>query len=203
MSLDARLARLLAARLCHDLGGAIGSLSGTLDLVGQGDPEMLDLSRETADSLRYRLKLFAVCWGGPTSEFDGPAIGALLLGAPASPRVQFAVDDLSPARPVPAGLVPLLLNAALLAAEALPRGGTVHLAGSAEAGFTILPEGRSIAWPAGLLPMLAGHGVEAAMEEGPRHVVAPLLLALAEEQGWVLSMAMGAGPVGPLVLSPA
>jgi histidine phosphotransferase ChpT len=203
MSLDSHLARLLAARLCHDLGGAIGSLSGTLDLVGQGDPEMLSLSRETAASLRQRLKLFAVCWGGPTTEYDGQAIGALLLGAPASPRVQFTVDALSPARPVPAGLVPLVLNAALLAAEALPRGGIVHLAGSADAGFTILPQGRNLAWPAGLLQLLAGHGVQAAMEDGPRRVVVPLLLALAEEQGWALSLAMGAGPAAPLVLSPA
>src|SRR4051812_3512126 len=200
MSLPLRLARLLAARLCHDLSGAVGSLSGTLDLVGQGDPEMLSLSRETATALRQRLRLYTVAWGGPTTGHEGAAIGELLLGAPASPRVRFAVEALSPAGAVPPDYVPLVLNAALLGADALPRGGVVHLAGCAEAGFTVLPQGRNVAWPADLVQLLAGGDPEAALAAGPRRVVVPLLLAQAAELGWQLSLAMGGGPVAPLVL---
>jgi len=48
MRMDAQLARTLSARLCHDLGGAVGTLAGTLDLVGEGDAEMLGLAREAA-----------------------------------------------------------------------------------------------------------------------------------------------------------
>ncbi len=54
------LARLLAARLCHDLGGAVATLAGTLELVEPGDPAMLELARETAQALRLRLYAAAV-----------------------------------------------------------------------------------------------------------------------------------------------
>jgi histidine phosphotransferase ChpT len=203
MTVPTRLARQLAARLCHDLSGAVGSLSGTLDLARQGDPEMLELSRETATALVQRLRLYTVAWGGPTTEYGAEAIGALLLGAPASPRVRFEVEALSPAGPVPPSHVPLVLNAALLGAEALPRGGVVHLAGSAESGFTVLPQGRNVAWPADLVQLLAGGDLAAALEAGPRRLVGPLLLTLAAELGWEMSLAMGAGPVAPLVLGRA
>src|SRR3954463_10802414 len=97
MSPPSRLAQLLAARLCHDLSGAVGSLSGTLDLVGQGDPEMLSLSRETATALRQRLRLYTVAGGGPTTGLEAGAKGEVVLGPRASPRVRFAVEALSPA----------------------------------------------------------------------------------------------------------
>ncbi|MCO6418015.1 hypothetical protein JYK14_17880 [Siccirubricoccus sp. KC 17139] len=203
MSAASRLSRLVAARLCHDLGGVVGGLSGTLDMLDQGDAEMLALSRESVGALRQRLRLYAAAWGAQGGPLDAPALAALLSGAPASPRVRFEVPALSPAAPVPAALVPLVLNAALLGAEALPRGGLVHLAGDAEAGFTILPEGRNAAWPAGMLRLLADDDLEAALEEGPRRVVLPLLVTLAGEAGYALSLVMGVGPVAPLLLARA
>ncbi|MDB5375478.1 MAG: hypothetical protein JWP04_4120, partial [Belnapia sp.] len=161
-SLDTRLASILCARLCHDLGGVIGGLTGTLDLVQSTDDEMMALARETAVALRQRLRLYAAAWGGPTAEYDAAALAGMLLGSPASPRVQFALDALSPGAMVPASLVPIVLNAALLGAEAMPRGGTVVLsgllAGLAEAGLVVALEpavGRAgaspAAWPAPLL----------------------------------------------------
>ncbi|WP_149539066.1 histidine phosphotransferase family protein [Siccirubricoccus phaeus] len=201
MSAASRLSRLVAARLCHDLGGVVGSLSGTLDMLSQGDAELLALSRESATALRLRLRLYGAAWGMGSGTLDAPAIGELLLGAPAFPRVQFALAGLSVAGPVPAELVPLVLNAALLGAEALPRGGTVHVAGDAAAGFTILPEGRSVAWPAALLRLLADDDLDAAMAEGPRRMVVPLLAVLAAAEGYALSLALGVGPAPPLVLA--
>ena len=187
------LAQTLAARLCHDLGGAIGTLAGTLDLLGEGDAEMLGLARETATTLRQRLRLFAVAWGGAAADTGAADLAPLLAASPAAPRVAFRLDHLWPGAELPALLVPLVLNAALLGAEALPRGGTVTLSGAPAEGLVVCLEGRDAAWPASLLALLGGGAPDVALREGPRRVLAPLLLALAAEAGWRLSLAHGAG----------
>lgn len=201
--MDAQLARTLAARLCHDLGGAVGTLAGTLDLVGEGDAEMLGLAREAATVLRQRLRLYAAAWGGAAEATGGGALAQLLDASPAAPRVRFQLDQLAPGATLPAALIPLALNAALLGAEALPRGGTVTLAGSAGDGLVVCLEGRDAAWPASFVALLGGGAAAAALGEGPRRVLAPLLLGLAAEAGWVVSLAQGlVDAVPPLLLSP-
>lgn len=201
---DTRLARMLCARLCHDLGGAVGSLAGTLDLVAPGEDELLGIAQDTAVALRQRLRLFAAAWGGPGTDLDAAALAAMLAGSPASPRVRFDLDGLAPGEVLAAAVVPVALNAALLAAEALPRGGVVTLSGSAGAGLVVLPTGASAAWPPPLLALLSGSPVpEVLAAGGPRHVVAPLLLALLAELGWEAQLGFGpaGGPV-PLLLGP-
>lgn len=204
MRMDARFAQTVSARLCHDLGGVAGTLVGTLDLAGEGDEEMLALARDTAASLLQRLRLYAAAWGGATTEADAASLTRLLESSPASPRVRFDLADLAPGGMLPTGLVPLALNAALLAAEALPRGGTVRLSGSAGQGLVVCPRGRDAAWPAGLLALLAGTAPAEALRDGPRRVVAPLLLGLATEAGWAVTLAQGAdGAAPPLLIGPA
>lgn len=206
--LDTRLAGTLCARLCHDLGGTVGGLCGTLDLAQGGDEEMLALARETGVALRQRLRLYAAAWGGPTADHDAPSLAAMLLGAPASPRVRFDLAGLAPGALLPAVLVPIALNAALLAAEAMPRGGTVVLSGSAEAGLVVLPQpdpaaspgARPAAWPAPLLALLAGTPADEVLAAGPRAVVAPLLLALLADAGWGAGFGFDGGGGGPLPL---
>ncbi|RAI58594.1 histidine phosphotransferase family protein [Roseicella frigidaeris] len=192
MVAETRLAEALAARLCHDLGGAVGTLAGTLDLVSEGDTGLLDLARETAIGLRQRLCLFAAAWGGVSAALGAEDLAALLAGAPAAGRVEFRLAALAPGSVLPAPLVPLALNAALLGAEALPRGGTVLLAGSAEDGLVVSPAGRDAAWPAGLRALCEG----TAPPEGPRGILAPLLLGLATERGWQVGFGtpVAAGP---------
>lgn len=203
MRLDAQLAQTLCARLCHDLGGAVGTLAGTLDLLGESDAGMLALARETASGLRQRLRLYAAAWGGAAEEADAEHLRMLLEGAPAASRVRFVLEPFSAGGPLPAALVPLALNAALLGAEALPRGGTVTLAGSAEDGFLVRPEGREAAWPPGFIALLGGCRADPAAA-GPRRVLAPWLLGLAAAAGWTASLAQGAEPgAPPLVLAPA
>lgn len=208
-SLDTRLARILSARLCHDLGGIIGGLTGTLDLVQSTDDEMMAMARETAVALRQRLRLYAAAWGGPTADYDAATLAGMLLGSPASPRVRFALDALSPDAPIPAPIVPIVLNAALLGAEAMPRGGTVVLSGSAEAGLMVAlepaatrPGASPAAWPEPLLALLAGAPPETVLTGGPRQLMAPLLLALVAEAGWTASLGFGHGPM-PLLLCAA
>ncbi|MBL6454788.1 hypothetical protein JMJ55_05595 [Belnapia sp. T6] len=202
---ETSLARLLCARLCHDLGGAIGSMTGALDLARPGEDELLALAQETGAALRQRLRLYAAAWGGAGAELPAEELAGLLAATPAAPRVRFDLTGLAPGGRLPAALVPLALNAALLAAESVTRRGIVHLSGTAETGLTVLPVADSgaspAAWPGHFLALLAG---DASAELGPRQVVAPLLLALLEEAGWRASLGHGAGPgAAPLLLTPA
>lgn len=202
MTPDPRLARHLAARLCHDLGGAVGTLAGMLDLATPEESEMLELARETGASLRARLRLYAAAWGGASEPLAADGLTELLAGAPSAGRVTFDLDALTGTLPSP--LVPLLLNAALLASEALPRGGQVLLAGDT-AGLTVLPDGQGAAWPAELLRLLADPDPEPLLQAGPRHVLAPLFGSLLGELGWTADLALGptlATPA-PLLLYPA
>ena len=201
---DTNLARTLCARLCHDLGGAIGSLAGALDLLPQGGDELLEVAQESAAALRQRLRLYGAAWGGPTEAMEPAAMEGLLDGSPAVPRVRFDLRGLEQAVALPAPLVPIALNAALLAAEALPRGGTVRLSGSPLDGLMVLPTADlgapAAAWPAGFLALMAG---QAQSSPSPREVLGPLLHALLAEAGWSASLALGpAQAAAPLLLMP-
>lgn len=193
------LARLLAARLTHDLGSPLGTLAGMLDLLPGGDGELLAVAKEAADMLRARLRLQAAAWADGAEPSDVEALQGLLRGAPAAQRCRFHFAGPLFAQPVPAAWVPLLLNGALLAAEALPRGGEVHISGSVGDLF-FLPEGRQAAWPGEVIAALGGE--PAAALATPRRVIAPLLVALAAEQGWTAGLAPAiAGGLPPLVLT--
>jgi histidine phosphotransferase ChpT len=202
---DTTLTRALCARLCHDLGGAIGSLAGALDLLPPSDDELLEVAQESATALRLRLRLYSAAWGGPTMAMEPAAMEALLGGAPVVPRVRFDFSALDRAVALPAPLVPILLNAALLAAEALPRGGTVRVGGSPLDGLMVLPTADlgapAAAWPAGFLALLAG---QAQPSPSPHDVLAPLLQALLSEVGWSASLTMGgaAQAAAPLLIMP-
>ncbi|MBL6079296.1 hypothetical protein JMJ56_14855 [Belnapia sp. T18] len=203
LPLDTSLARTLCARLCHDLGGAIGSLAGALDLLPKAGDELLEVAQESAIALRRRLRLYGAAWGGPTEAMEPAAMEVLLGGAPAAPRVRFDLSGMERAVALPAPLVSIALNAALLAAEALPRGGTVRLSGSALDGLMVLP-GADLgappaAWPAGFLALMAG---QAQPLPGPREVLGPLLHALVAEAGWSASLALGGTQAAALLLTP-
>jgi histidine phosphotransferase ChpT len=203
-SSDTSLARTLCARLCHDLGGPIGSLAGALDLLPQAGEELLEVAQEGAGTLRQRLRLYAAAWGGPTEALEPAAMEALLAGAPVVPRVRFDLSGLEPAVALPAPLVPIALNAALLAAEALPRGGTVRLSGSALDGLMVLPVADlgapAAAWPPFFLALMTG---QPQPDPGPREVLGPLLRSLLDEAGWSASLALGPGQAAaPLLLVP-
>lgn len=204
---DTNLARTLCARLCHDLSGVVGSLAGALDVMPRLGDELLEVAQDSAAALRQRLHLYTAAWGGPAEALEPAALEMLLGGAPAVPRVRFDLSGLTPGEALPASVVPIALNAALLAAEALPRGGTVRLSGAADLGLVVLPvadHGAAPAtWPRCWIALLAGEAPEVALAEGPRQVLAPLLHALLAEAGWSADCSFGPGQgASPLVLAP-
>jgi histidine phosphotransferase ChpT len=171
------LAQDLCARLCHDLVGPLGTMAGAVEMVGD-DPEAAELAREAAASLRAKLQLWRAACGAGTGPMRPAEIAQLLDGTLAGGRATVAIDSLPPDHSFEPPAAQLLLVAAMLAGEALPRGGTVRL--QLEAGSVMVrPEGRVVTWPAALAASLEG-----APAEGPRAVLAPMLARLAPLAGW-------------------
>ncbi|WP_458096037.1 histidine phosphotransferase family protein [Roseomonas sp. WA12] len=197
MTDELSLAQDVCARICHDLGGPLGALSGALDLAEAAPDEALSVARDGAEAMRRRLRLWRAAAGAGIGPLGRDGLAELLDGSLSNGRVMIDLSGLD-ASVMPAPLAQALLAAAMVGSEALPRGGLVRVAGC-DSEVTITPEGRNANWPHALTAVLAGETVT-----GPRDVVAPLLLSLSEAAGIVLSLATGPGEgVAPLVLRPA
>ncbi|WPB85680.1 histidine phosphotransferase family protein [Sediminicoccus rosea] len=193
-----RLAELMAARIFHDLGSPMASITAILPQAT--DPAAHAILMETAGELRARMKLFSAAFGHG-DDLGWAELGLLLQGAPMAHRVRFELPGA--AGLLSAGRVRLMLSLALLTAEALPRGGVVHIAEDSPGWVTFLPEGRDAAWSPTLAELMAGGEMEAALADGPRRVLAPWALAQAAAEGMELSFALGVGQaVAPLRLGP-
>jgi histidine phosphotransferase ChpT len=201
-----RLAQLLAARLCHDLGGAVGALAGALELAGSepaSAADALQIGTEVAADLVGRLRLWRAAWAQDAAEpMDNAALRRLCRGLPARVRLQAAglPDDWC----WPAGASRVLLNALLLGAECLPAGGVLGLDAVDAQTLLLAPSGAHAAWPAGFAafagdPAAAWHAIGAA---GPRGVQAPLTALIAAGEGVHLGFALAAAAEAapPLVL---
>lgn len=194
-----RLAELMAARIFHDLGSPMASITAILPQAT--DPAAHAILMETAGELRARMKLFAAAFGHG-DDLGWAELGLLLQGAPMAHRVRFELPLI--AGLLTAGRVRLMLSLALLGAEALPRGGVVRVAEDPHGWISFLPEGRDAAWSPTLAELLAGGAPEAALADGPRRVLAPWALAQAEAEGMELSFALGMGQaIPPLRVGPA
>ncbi len=199
MGTSLTLAEDVCARLCHDLGGPLGTLGGGLDLLdgdmGDLGGEALSVAREGADALRRRLTLWRSAVGGGTGPLGRGAMGDLLDGTLGGGRVSAELGGLGDAV-LDAGVARAALVGAMLGAEALPRGGVVRIAGTPRE-VVILPEGRGSSWPPALTAALAGETVT-----GAREVLAPLLLALCAASGLRPALTSGQdGVAAPLMLS--
>jgi histidine phosphotransferase ChpT len=128
------LASLLCSRLCHDLMSPVGALNNGIELLAdEQDPEMRDKCLELlADSARAsanKLKFFRLAFGaggGFGEEIDThEAQGALegVFGSERRIELGWMVGD----GKMPKGAVKLLLNLALLAGDALVRGGRLDI----------------------------------------------------------------------------
>jgi histidine phosphotransferase ChpT len=128
------LASLLCSRLCHDLMSPVGALNNGIELLGdETDPEMrercLELLADSARATANKLKFFRLAFGaggGFGDEIDtGEAQAALegLFGAEGKVELGWVVED----EKLPKGAIRLLLNLALLAGDALVRGGRLDV----------------------------------------------------------------------------
>jgi histidine phosphotransferase ChpT len=191
-------AELVCARLTHDLSGPLATISGAVELLSldgeESRPEALQLAGEAAAQLTQRLKYLRAAWGAGGQELTAAAIAAMAAGVLGGGRVVLDIARLAGTdRPLgPLGRV--LLNALLVAAEALPRGGTIVCAGDPETQLVLQPVGEGAAWPRGLAGLIAGDDpLAAAQEAGPRGIAAPMMIALARRDGIRVALLMGPG----------
>ena len=128
------LASLLCSRLCHDLMSPVGALNNGIELMAdETDPEMrdkcLELLNDSARATANKLKFFRLAFGaagGFGAEVDTREAEAALeglFGAERRVALTWAVADAT----LPKGAVKLLLNLALLAGDALVRGGRLDV----------------------------------------------------------------------------
>jgi histidine phosphotransferase ChpT len=128
------LASLLCSRLCHDMLSPVGALTNGLELLAdERDPEMrkrcFELLEQSARISADKLKFFRLAFGAaggfgemiPVAEARG--LVDALVGNNGRIEVNWALAN--DALPKPA--VKTLLNLALIAIEALVRGGTLDI----------------------------------------------------------------------------
>ncbi len=129
------LASLLCSRLCHDLLSPVGALSNGLELLAdEQDPEMrqrcFELLEQSARISADKLRFFRLAFGaaGGFDEMvplgDARAVVDALVANNARIEVLWQLSGDS----MPKATVKVLLNFALMAIEALVRGGMIEIA---------------------------------------------------------------------------
>jgi histidine phosphotransferase ChpT len=183
------LASLLCSRLCHDLLSPVGALNNGIELLAdEQDPEMrercLELLAESARASANKLKFFRLAFGAAGGFGDAidtrEAHAALegLFGAERRIELGWMVEDDKLSK----GAVKLLLNLALLAGDALVRGGRLDVGAEAKDGsieLVIRAEGPRILLDPNLRETLLWGSSEGTVE--PRAAGAWLAHSLAGE----------------------
>lgn len=133
------LASLLCSRLCHDLLSPVGALNNGLELMAdEQDPEMrekcLELLSESARASASKLKFFRLAFGaaGGFGDTIDTREAKLALEGLFAAEGKVALGWMVEGDDLPKGAVKLLLNLALIAGDALVRGGRLDV--GAEAG---------------------------------------------------------------------
>ncbi len=199
---SAHFASLLCSRLCHDLLSPVGALNNGVELLAdEHDPAMrarcVELLADSARVTAEKLKFFRLAFGsggGFGEQVDtGEARAAVegLFGVDGKIDVHWMVDE---ARMDKAALK-VLLNLALVAGDALPRGGILsvgaekHRAGT---DIVVRAEGQRLTLPEEIRDVLESHVDETSL--APRAAPAWLVRSLVEEaRGRVQVADMGEG----------
>jgi histidine phosphotransferase ChpT len=203
---ELQLAECLVTRLCHDLSGAMSTMQNALSIAiddPEATTEALSLADEGAQAVNARLRLLRAAWGGSLGATTLPSIMELMDGLPTRRRLKIETDVESGDAPLPGHIARTLLNVLLLAAENLPHGGNIAVAGEASAQIVVTIGGRGASWPPGLSAWLTSREVALAALSDPRQIAGPLTALLAEAEGVRVSMLMGGPPemVPPLLIS--
>lgn len=172
------LAGTLSNRLCHDLSGSLGALSGTLEMAAEdGDQEALALAMALAQEMSARLRFLRAAWGAGS---ELPELESLLPGLPGAERLKLDAQGLTATDERMRRLALMLL---LVAAAGLPRGGLIKVGGT-DVGLWVEIEGVRAGWPAELEKCLAESQALLDACEMPRAVAVALSCLHARAQGF-------------------
>ena len=193
------LASLLCSRLCHDLMSPVGALNNGIELLAdEQDPDMRerclellsDSARVTANKLKFFRLAFGAAGGFGDAVDSGEARTALegLLGADSRIELGWMVADTKFSK----GSTKLLLNLALIAGDALVRGGRLDIGAESDGGIEIAirAEGPRIALDPAIRSTLLG-GADETVEA--RTAGAWLAHSLAAEAGGSIQLSQPSG----------
>lgn len=139
---SAEFASLLCSRLCHDLLSPVGALNNGIELLAdEDDPEMrarcMELLADSARATANRLKFYRLAFGaagGFGEMVDTREARAVIEGLHDNGKVK--LGWMVEAASLPKISIKVLLNLALLAGDALVRGGQLDIA--AEGGEIVI-----------------------------------------------------------------
>ena len=197
------LASLLCSRLCHDLLSPVGALNNGLELMAdEQDPAMrercMELLNESARASANKLKFFRLAFGaagGFGDTIDTREAHAALAGLFGAEK-QLDLGWIVAGDALPKGAVKLLLNLALIAGDALVRGGRLDVGGERDGTrleIVIRAEGPRILLDPTLRETLAKGSAGGTVE--PRAAGAWLAHALASEAGGEIRLSEPSEPV--------
>jgi histidine phosphotransferase ChpT len=182
-------ASLLCSRLCHDLLSPVGALNNGLELLAdEHDPDMrarcLELLSESAKASANKLKFFRLAFGaagGFGETIDSREARAAiegLFGDTHRVKLGWLVED-----PVlPKAGIKVLLNLALIAGDALIRGGQLDVGAECvgkQMEIVVRADGPRIVLDAELRTALTGVGKDAVIT--PRAAAAYLVHSIVAE----------------------
>jgi len=136
---EVEFAALLVSRVCHDLVGPLGAVVNGMEVLeDERDPAMradaIKLVTMSADQALARIQFMRIAFGAAGSagaELDLGEIGRLTSGLLQGGKIQLAWN--AQRLYWPKDWAKLLMNATLLAADCLPRGGVVTVDSGSDA----------------------------------------------------------------------
>jgi len=185
-------ASLLCSRLCHDLMSPVGALNNGIELMAdEQDPEMkercVELLADSARATANKLKFFRLAFGaggGFADLIDANEARIALEGIFGAER-RIELGWMVAPEKLSKGAMKLLLNLAMIAGDALVRGGRLDVgAETTGAGLEIAirGEGPKVVLDGGIRDVLTSASSQGAEIE-PRAAGAWLATALAAEAG--------------------
>lgn len=198
-------ASLLCSRLCHDLLSPVGALNNGLELLAdEHDPEMrarcLDLLNESARASANKLKFFRLAFGaagGFGDQVDAREAKTAIegmYGTEGRIEIGWMVEPATLSKTA----IKVLLNLALIAGDALVRGGRLDIGAEETANGTemvVRAEGPRLVLDAELRQALEGRTAEA--DVTPRAAAAWLVSELVRQSGGIVQVS---APDEPFVM---
>ena len=178
------LAALLCSRVCHDLISPVGAVVNGLEVLEEDKDEetktfALDLIKKSAQQASARLQFCRLAFGAA-----GSAGASIDLGDAQGVARGFLEDGKTklawnlPRELLPKNRVKLLLNLMLLAAQTIPRGGTLTvdpIGGGQAMGFRITTAGLNARIPQAVPGLVAGEPAGHAVDS---HAIQPFYAGL-------------------------
>ena len=184
-------ASLLCSRLCHDLLSPVGALNNGLELLAdETDPAMrarcMELLADSARTSAAKLKFFRLAFGaaGGFGEAIDPREAKSVIEGLFGDKSRLTIEWLVEDEQLPRSAVKVLCIMAMIAGDALVRGGRLDVGAEAEGGaveIVVRATGPRLALDEELRATLVdGHAGDAL---GPRAAPAYLVHALVAQAG--------------------